>query len=63
MKIINMVVQNTLLFMSDQYANYVLQHIISLNNFEVNRKITNYFLPNIGILGKHKFSSNVIEKV
>jgi hypothetical protein len=60
---ISIVVENTLLFMSDQYANYVLQFIISLNNFEVNRRITECFIPNIGLLGKHKFSSNVIEKV
>lgn len=58
-----MIVNNTVNFITDQYGNYVIQYIISLNNHEINRKITNYFINNIGFLGKQKFSSNVIEKV
>ena len=60
---LNNVIENTIIYMTDQYANYVLQFIISMNNLEINKKITDYFLHNIGILGKHKHSSNVIEKV
>ena len=60
---IDLIIKNTTNFITDQYGNYVIQYIISLNNHEINRKITNYFINNIGILGKQKFSSNVIEKV
>ena len=61
--LINLIVSGTHLFIADQYANYVLQHIISLNNHEINRKITSLFINNIEVLSKQKFSSNVIEKV
>ena len=53
---LNNVIENTIIYMTDQYANYVLQFIISMNNLEINKKITDYFLHNIGILGKHKHS-------
>ena len=49
--------------MSDQYANYVIQFILSLNNHSINKIIAQIFIPNIIFLSKQKFSSNVIEKV
>ena len=62
-KIINSVVENTEIYISNQYANYVIQYIITLDDHKINRKITERFLPNIEQLIRHKFSSNVIEKV
>ncbi len=62
-KIMNCVVENTAMYISNQYANYVIQYIITLNDHGINRKITEKFLPEIEILSRHKFSSNVIEKV
>jgi len=60
---IDLVIENTVHYMSDQYANYVMQYIISLNDHKVNRRITESYLSSICLLSKHKFSSNVIEKV
>jgi len=51
------------MFILDPYANYVLQYIISLNNYEVNKSIVEYAKNDITYLSKQKFSSNVIEKV
>jgi len=61
--LINSIVNDTSLFICDQYANYVLQYIITLNNHIINKTITNFFIHNIAFLGKQKFASNVIEKV
>ena len=49
--------------MSDQFANYIIQYILSLNDFTINKKIAELFIKNIWELSKQKFSSNVIEKV
>ncbi len=49
--------------MSDQYANYLIQFILSLNDYHINKIIAQIFIPNIRFLSKQKFSSNVIEKV
>lgn len=49
--------------MSDQYGNYVIQYILTLNNYSSNKKIAELFLTDLPYLTKQKFSSNVIEKV
>lgn len=49
--------------MADQYGNYIIQFIVSLNDFQLNRRIVEYFITDINYLSKQKFSSNVIEKV
>jgi hypothetical protein len=49
--------------MSDQYANYVIQFILGMNDFDINKKIAKIFVTNMRFLSKQKFSSNVIEKV
>ena len=49
--------------MTDQYGNYVIQFVITLDNHNVNLKISEQFISNIVELSKQKFSSNVIEKV
>lgn len=51
------------LYMSNQYGNYVLQHIISLGSNDINLKISRNFLIDIERLCRQKHSSNVIEKV
>jgi hypothetical protein len=60
--LIELIIANTIILMSDQYGNYVLQYIIMLNNFTVNHHIACHFRGNISFLSKQKFSSNVIEK-
>jgi hypothetical protein len=61
--LIEIILKRTLSFISDQYANYVLQFILSLNDYNINKTIAELFIPTIGYLSKQKFSSNVIEKV
>jgi pumilio RNA-binding family len=61
--IINKLVENTILLMCDAFGNYVLQYIITLEDFDVNYKIASCFKSHITYMSKQKFSSNVIEKV
>lgn len=49
--------------MTDQYGNYVIQFILTLNDYSTNKKIADMFLSDLPFLSKQKFSSNVIEKV
>jgi hypothetical protein len=49
--------------MADQYANYIIQFILSLNDYNINKSIAEIFFPDMSYLSKQKFSSNVIEKV
>lgn len=49
---------------NDQFGNYVLQYLISIDSLEMNRKLYNNFAHfGTGELCKLKFSSNVIEKL
>jgi len=59
---INVSIKHSRSFLTDQYGNYVLQNIISYQNFTAIRVITESFLKEILKLSKEKFSSNVIEK-
>lgn len=61
--LIHHIAECTLEFIADPYANYVLQHVIAMNIPYITKKITQMFSGNLRILGKQKFSSNVIEKV
>lgn len=51
------------LLINDQFGNYVLQYLISINSWEINYKVLQNFI-NFGLnnLCNLKFSSNVIEK-
>lgn len=60
---IEIILKRGLEFMTDQYGNYVIQYILSLNDFPTNKKIAEIFLSQFPHLTKQKFSSNVIEKV
>jgi RNA-binding protein of the Puf family, translational repressor len=51
------------LLINDQFGNYVLQYLISINSWEINYKIFDNFIRfGINNLCNSKFSSNVIEK-
>jgi len=60
--LIERIVENTYILMSDPYGNYLLQFVLSMNDYEANHNITTYFKNKIGYLSRQKFSSNVIEK-
>lgn len=48
---------------NDQFGNYVLQYLISINSLPINRAVFNNFVRfGVSNLCKLKFSSNVVEK-
>jgi hypothetical protein len=57
------VLNNILLYMTDQYANYVLQYMVGLKDQIFINNVIRLIVQNIMIFSKHKFSSNVLEKV
>jgi len=61
--LIDNIIKNTKIFIQDQYANYVVQFVIMLNNQDVNKNLVlEIFKNDINFLSKQRFSSNVIEK-
>ena len=61
--LIEKIIENTLILMSDQYGNYLVQFVISLNNHLINSKISTFLKNKISYLARQKYSSNVIEKL
>jgi len=61
--LIELIIKNSILLMTDQFGNYVIQYLISLQEQILNEKIINSFCSNIEYLSKQKYASNVIEKV
>jgi hypothetical protein len=61
---IRQIIKNTQILVEDQFGNYVVQYVILMRDFSVNKLISDEFLQmNIVSLSKQKFSSNVVEKV
>jgi pumilio RNA-binding family len=56
------IADHTRVFVKNPYGNYVVQYVLELKNVEVNKRIGKQLLGNLLILGREKFSSNVIEK-
>lgn len=48
--------------LTDQYGNYVAQHVIENGKAEDRNAVIELALPNLFALSKHKFASNVVEK-
>jgi pumilio RNA-binding family len=62
--LIKKIIKNTQIFVVDQFGNYVVQYVIMMKDYSVNKLISDEFLQmNIISLSKQKFSSNVVEKV
>jgi hypothetical protein len=62
LQIYNKIADNAFLLIGDPFGNYVIQFVVTFENYEINAKIAQVFMTNIGYLSKQKFSSNVIEK-
>jgi hypothetical protein len=62
-KFMMIVLKNILLYMTDQYANYVLQYLVGLGDQVFINTIIRFIIHNLIIFSKHKYSSNVLEKV
>lgn len=56
------IAKNTRLFVEDPFANYVIQYVLDLKIFYVNREVGIQLLGSLLELSREKFSSNVIEK-
>jgi mRNA-binding protein PUF3 len=50
------------MLITDQYGNYVIQHVISSGKPEDRSKIIQIVIAQVLTLSKHKFASNVVEK-
>jgi len=59
----NSIIKNSIILMTDQFGNYVIQFVISLKEQSLISRIIENFKNNIEYLSKQKFASNVIEKV
>ena len=61
--LIQTIIKNSIILMTDQFGNYVIQYVISLKDQILIDLIISAFKNNIEYLSKQKFASNVIEKV
>ncbi|KAJ8120984.1 hypothetical protein ONZ43_g2453 [Nemania bipapillata] len=58
----NHITEHALRLVQDPFGNYVVQYIIDLNEPTFTEPLSQRFLGKIGMLSRHKFSSNVVEK-
>ena len=56
------IAQNTLTFVKNPFANYVVQYVLKLKIEEINEVISRELMTDLIAFSKQKFSSNVIEK-
>ena len=61
-KICNKIIDNIKILINDQYGNYSIQKMFSLNDEKLDERIYKYMTENLFELSKLKFSSNVIDK-
>ena len=61
-KLIDKLIENCLILIVDQFANYVIQAIYKKNNIKYGNKIAEKIVENIVYYSKHKYSSNVVQK-
>ncbi|GAW23658.1 hypothetical protein ANO14919_132320 [Xylariales sp. No.14919] len=60
--LISQITEHALRLVQDPFGNYVVQYIIDLNEPSFTEPLVQRFLTKIGMLSRHKFSSNVVEK-
>ncbi|KAI0542169.1 ARM repeat-containing protein [Xylaria digitata] len=60
--LISQITEHALRLVQDPFGNYVVQYIIDLNEPSFTEPLAQRFLGKIGLLSRHKFSSNVVEK-
>ncbi|VEU21136.1 DEKNAAC102107 [Brettanomyces naardenensis] len=56
------IINNSIVLMQDQFGNYVVQYLISLETPELNNRLIAIVAPYVSELSCQKFSSNVVEK-
>ncbi|KAI2625489.1 ARM repeat-containing protein [Xylaria nigripes] len=60
--LISQITEHALRLVQDPFGNYVVQYIIDLNEPSFTGPLAQKFMGKIGVLSRHKFSSNVVEK-
>ncbi|KAI1405501.1 ARM repeat-containing protein [Hypoxylon fuscum] len=60
--LVQKITENAQRLVQDPFGNYVVQYIIDLNESAFTEPLVQRFRGTIGMLSRHKFSSNVIEK-
>ena len=60
--LIERITANAPILVMDPFGNYVVQYIIDLNESTFTEPLVHEFQGKIGVLSRHKFSSNVVEK-
>ncbi|KAI1124096.1 ARM repeat-containing protein [Nemania abortiva] len=60
--LIAQITEHALRLVQDPFGNYVVQYIIDLNEPTFTEPLAQRFIGKIGMLSRHKFSSNVVEK-
>ncbi|KAH6640829.1 armadillo-type protein [Chaetomium tenue] len=60
--LIERITDHAVTLVQDPFGNYVVQYIIDLNEPTFTEPLVKQFQGRIGMLSKHKFSSNVVEK-
>lgn len=61
-KLIDKLLDKSLLLIVDQFGNYVIQTILKKNNKNYGNKLAEKIVENVVYYAKHKYSSNVVEK-
>ena len=60
--LIQSLVTNCLVLITDQFGNYVIQTVLLLNNKKTSSEIALKIASNVPYYSKHRYSSNVVEK-
>ena len=60
--LIQNLINNCLVLITDQFGNYVIQTVLLLNNKKTSSEIAMKIAGNVPYYSKHRYSSNVVEK-
>lgn len=61
--IINNLLKNCLILITDKIGNYMIQYLLTLNDDKIISEIINKIINNISFYSKHKYSNYVVEKI
>ncbi len=61
--LMDIIIKNSIILMTDEFGNYLIQFVICLKEQNYITAIINTFKDNIEYFSKQKYASNVIEKV
>jgi hypothetical protein len=62
-ELIQALLKNCLILIIDQFGNYIIQYLLSLEDSNITLNIINQIINNISFYCKHKYANYVIEKI